>query len=138
MVCHHKIARILRDKLRSRYRDIRARIEAQQIRHGVQMPQPEFRRLFLRLALSYEKLRRQQHHEHVRNVRTEEIFKKAQQQYARCLQGIAVCPAMSVCKTEPPAPIAANILRSMNKPPGSNLKIYDVYSFYHEFVIFQH
>ena len=89
VVCYHKIARILRDKLRSRYRDIRARIKAQEVRHGVQMPQPEFRRLFLRLALSYEKLRRQQHHERVRNVRTEEIFKKAQQQYARCFQGIA-------------------------------------------------
>ena len=60
-----------------------------EVRHGVQMPQPEFRRLFLRLALSYEKLRRQQHHERVRNVRTEEIFKKAQKQYARCFQGIA-------------------------------------------------
>ena len=53
-------------------------------------------------------------------------------------RALTVCPAMSVCKTEPPAPIAANILRSMNKPPGSNLKIYDIYSFYHEFVIFQH
>ena len=86
VVRYHEIARILRDKLRSAYRNIRARIKHQKIRDCMQMPQPEFRRLFLRLILIYKQLRRQKHSDGVHKVRPEEIFDKAQQQLARNLQ----------------------------------------------------